>query len=244
MASIAKRPDGRWRARYRDRTGKEIARHFARKVDAQRWLDEVTTAVANGVYVHPSRSRVTIGEWAYKWLDTKTNLKATTRRDYESLLQAHVVPRWGDVALADVHHEDITTWLAELSARGLSASRVRAAHVALSQMLKLAVRSGRLARNPADYVPLPRVNGPDGGTSRTRRSSDWPMPPATTAPQFCPRLHGRAVRGDGGAVRRQDRHVAAPRDDRRGARRGRRPDRSQQAQDPSGPRRPHSALPR
>jgi hypothetical protein len=28
MASIARRPNGRWRARYRDRTGLEHARHF------------------------------------------------------------------------------------------------------------------------------------------------------------------------------------------------------------------------
>ena len=157
MANIAKRPDGRWRARYRDRHGKEISRHFERKVDARRWLDEVTTAVSNGLYVDPTKSRITVGEWAQKWLDTKTNLKPTTRRDYESLLQAHVRPRWGDVTLADVQHEDVTTWLAELTESGLSASRVRAVHVALSQMLKLAVRSGRLARNPAEYIALPRV---------------------------------------------------------------------------------------
>ena len=48
MASIAKRPDGRWRARYRDDTGREHARHFGRKVDAQRWLDEVTASVVTG----------------------------------------------------------------------------------------------------------------------------------------------------------------------------------------------------
>lgn len=158
MANIAKRPDGRWRARYRDRAGKEISRHFERKVEAQRWLDSVTTAVANGVYVDPARSRMTVAEWSHKWLDTKTNLKATTRRDYESLLHAHIRPRWGHLALAEVQHEDVTTWLAELTAQGLSASRVRAAHVTLSQMLKLAVRSGRLARNAAEYVPLPRVH--------------------------------------------------------------------------------------
>ncbi len=34
MASIAKRPDGHWRARYRDPTGREHARHFARKIEA------------------------------------------------------------------------------------------------------------------------------------------------------------------------------------------------------------------
>jgi hypothetical protein len=40
MASIARRPDGTYRPRYRDADGKEHARHFKRKTDAQRWLDE------------------------------------------------------------------------------------------------------------------------------------------------------------------------------------------------------------
>ena len=53
MASIAKRADGKWRARYRDEAGKQHARHFERKVDAQRWLDEVTAAVVTGQYVDP-----------------------------------------------------------------------------------------------------------------------------------------------------------------------------------------------
>ena len=44
MASIARRPDGTWRPRYRDAADKEHSRHFARKLDAQRWLDEVTPA--------------------------------------------------------------------------------------------------------------------------------------------------------------------------------------------------------
>ena len=38
MTSIKKRPDGRYRARYRDDGGKEHARHFQRKTDAQQWL--------------------------------------------------------------------------------------------------------------------------------------------------------------------------------------------------------------
>jgi integrase len=157
MSNIAKRPDGRWRARYRDPAGKEISRHFSRKLDAQRWVDDVTTAVTTGRYVDPARSQILLADWAETWLVTKTNLKASTRRDYESLLHARIRPRWGHVALRDVEHEDIARWIADLTAEGLSASRVRAAHVALSQMLKLAVRSGRLAHNPAEYVPLPRV---------------------------------------------------------------------------------------
>jgi integrase len=91
----------------------------------------------------------------HKWLETKTNLKPTTRRDYESLLQAHIVPRWGSMTLAEVKPADITSWLADLSACGLSAWRVRAAHVQTGCSLRAT------ARNPAEYVPLPRVRRAD-----------------------------------------------------------------------------------
>jgi hypothetical protein len=115
MASIARRSDGRWRARHRDASGREFSRHFGRKVDAQRWLDSVASDKASGNYADASLSRVTVGEWSRKWLDSKINLKPTTRRDYESLLTAHIEPRWGPIALANVKHEDVVAWLAELS---------------------------------------------------------------------------------------------------------------------------------
>lgn len=67
MASIAKRPDGRWRARYRDDAGKEHARHFDRKIDARRWLDEVTASQVTGVYVDPKAGRITFGEFFDDW---------------------------------------------------------------------------------------------------------------------------------------------------------------------------------
>jgi hypothetical protein len=41
-------------ARYRNHAGKEHARHFAKKVGAQRWLDEVSASVLTGQYVDPS----------------------------------------------------------------------------------------------------------------------------------------------------------------------------------------------
>jgi integrase len=157
MANIAKRPDGRWRARYRDSAGREHSRHFKRKVDAQRWLDEVTTAVTTGMYVDPGRSRITVGEWSGRWLKTKVDLKPSTRARYEGLLRVNVLPRWGEIRLADVTHEGVAAWIADLTASGLSAATVRQAHRVLSLTFSLAVRDGRLARNPADHIPLPRA---------------------------------------------------------------------------------------
>jgi hypothetical protein len=56
-----------WRARYRDETGKEHAKHFARKADAQRWLDEVTASMVSGEYVDPRAGRVTFKAYAEQW---------------------------------------------------------------------------------------------------------------------------------------------------------------------------------
>src|SRR3954467_15436626 len=67
MASIAKRPDGTYRPRYRDENGKEHSRHFKRKVDAQRWLDEVTAAMVTGDYVDPSAGKVSFKAWFAEW---------------------------------------------------------------------------------------------------------------------------------------------------------------------------------
>ena len=58
MSSIKQRADGIWRARYRDDAGKEHARHFDLKRDAQRWLDEVAASVVTGQYVDPSAGKV------------------------------------------------------------------------------------------------------------------------------------------------------------------------------------------
>src|SRR3712207_7913517 len=67
MASISRLPNGKYRPRYRDEHGKEHARHFDRKVDAQRWLDEVTATVVTGTYVDPGAGRQTFAEFYAEW---------------------------------------------------------------------------------------------------------------------------------------------------------------------------------
>jgi integrase len=158
MASIAKRPNGTWRARYRDTHGTEHSRHFSRKIDAQTWLDSVTTAVRTGTYVDPTKSRITVGELAPLWLAGKINLKPTTRARYADVLKTHVLPRWRDISLSRVEYGEIQNWLAELDDRGLAGASVRKAHGVLSGILGLAVKDRRLTSNPAHGVALPPLN--------------------------------------------------------------------------------------
>ena len=68
MASIAKRHNGKWLARYRDESGKEFSKQFDRKLDGQRWLDEVTISIVTGTYVDPRAGKVTFSDYAAEWL--------------------------------------------------------------------------------------------------------------------------------------------------------------------------------
>jgi hypothetical protein len=67
----------RYRARYRDEAGKEHARHFPKKAQAKRWLDEVTASVVRGDYVDPKAGKITFRQWFTRWSDVQ-NWKAGT----------------------------------------------------------------------------------------------------------------------------------------------------------------------
>jgi integrase len=157
MGSVAKRPDGRWRARYRSADGKEHARHFDRKIEADRFLTEQQNKVNHGEWVDPALGRMTVGEWSATWIASKQSLKPRARRSYAEVYSNLVEPRWATTPLSKVTYSDVVVWLAELAGRGLSASRQRHGLLVMKQLLDLAVLDGRIARNVAKPVRPARV---------------------------------------------------------------------------------------
>lgn len=155
----------RWRARYVDENGKEHARGFSRKADAQNWLNKQVSDQVTGTWTDPALSVVTFGVMAERWLSTKATRSAKTVAGYRSILDTIVLPRWRDVPLRDVRFDDLQVWITSLSVdgsvrfegQGLSASRVRQAHQLVGAVLKFAVKAKHLPANPADGVELPRL---------------------------------------------------------------------------------------
>jgi integrase len=156
MASISRRPNGQWRPRYRDAAGREHARHFDRKVDATRWLDSVTADMETGTYVDPKAGSCTLGEYAQTWLARQVQLKPSTRSRYTAIVRKHVIPAFGPVPLAKLERSAVAAWVMELVDAGLAGPTVRHAHRIMHMILNTAVDDGRLVRNPASRVKLPR----------------------------------------------------------------------------------------
>jgi hypothetical protein len=71
------------------------------------------------------RGRITFGDYAEAWLESRADLKPKTRRQYQSLMRLHIMPTWRTVPLAKITFEDLTQWVARLSLAGLGPSGVR-----------------------------------------------------------------------------------------------------------------------
>jgi hypothetical protein len=113
MANIAKRPDGQWRARYRDDAGKEHARHFARKIDAQHWLDEVTASRVTGAYVDPKAGRVTFTEYFGEWAQRQVRESTTDR----AVRLAAGSVTFGEMPLAALRRSHVERWVKAMQTR-------------------------------------------------------------------------------------------------------------------------------
>jgi integrase len=100
---------------------------------------------------------VLFGEWAERWFRTTADLKPSSRRTYRKLLGNQILPAFERAALGGIDTLAVREWIAGLVEQGLSPSRVRNAHQVLSQILAAGVEGGRIARNPAAGVRLPRI---------------------------------------------------------------------------------------
>lgn len=152
MVSIRKRPDGRYRARYRDDAGKEHARHFTRKVDAKNWLDEVTASVVRGDYVDPRAGKETFRQHADSWLEMQP-LRDSTRYAYESHIRRHIHPAFGERQLSTIAPSDVQAWVVQLRLAPTTAGVI---HAILFSILAAAVLDRKIKANPCESTKLPK----------------------------------------------------------------------------------------
>jgi integrase len=156
VSHIRRRDNGRWQARYLDTEKKEHARDFRTKIEAQRWLDTTTASFVRGDYVDPKGGRTLFGAFAEQWYANTATLKPSTRASYRSLLDTHVLPRWGGVQLRSITRAAINAWVAQTSAFS-SASTTRKALGVVRGVLDVAIDDRALSANAAIGVRQPEL---------------------------------------------------------------------------------------
>jgi integrase len=166
MGYVQEYGKGKWRARKRI-DGKLTSRSFDSRTEAYAWADDDTpptpptsptrTAAVSHGRIALSASTLTVDAFiaggGYSVLNTRESTQAFT----ESLLRAHIIPRWGDVPMRDITHLDVQRWVTELSKKDLAPRTV--CHIAkkFKSVLDAAVRSAIIDANPATGMVLPRI---------------------------------------------------------------------------------------
>ena len=144
--NVARRPSGRWRARYRDESGREHARHFEDRPDARRWLDQVARAG------HPAHGQVTFEaffeEWSSRQLWSPATLSAMS-------LAARTVPFRG-TALTEIGRRDVETWVKSMDVSGLAPGTVKTRYVNVRSVFRAALEEHLVDGDPTDRIRLPR----------------------------------------------------------------------------------------
>ncbi|KRC53930.1 MULTISPECIES: tyrosine recombinase XerC [unclassified Nocardioides] len=156
-------PDpNRYLARWKPPHAKEQSKTFATVGDAQRWLRHQKTAHDNGEWIRPDRANVKLAdvhaEWWPQWQVRGASgrpLKPSTIAGYADLWRLLVEPTFGGRPVSAIRTGAISKWASQLSADGVSASRIRQAHRVLSLVLDHAVHDDRLRINPAKGARLP-----------------------------------------------------------------------------------------
>lgn len=186
----------RWRIRwelppdpYTDERRRGSSAGYPTRRTAEQRLAELMAEVSTATYVTPSRDR--LSAYLTEWLRS-LSVKPTTRDNYRTAAEVHVIPRLGGVALAELSAEQVDRLYRELERYGKRAGRCGTAGVTCrattAPICTMACRRSRSATSTPCSVRRSRTrwtaatSDATSPTSPTRRRSGRPREaaPATS----------------------------------------------------------------
>jgi integrase len=156
VPSAAAGQGSRWKARYVAADGKEHSRNFRTRDEAKVWLDGQVSAVHTGKHVAPAAGRVTVRALATDYQAARPFMTPKSQESLRSLLDARLLPRWGDMEVRSIQPEHVQEWVTQLLSEGMSTSRTRQLVNTLGALLQQVVNRD-LAANPCAPVRLPKL---------------------------------------------------------------------------------------
>ena|GEM_PF-494270 len=134
---------------------------FATKKDAERFRLTLAHSPAFSAGAGPyGAPRLRVGDYLYSWIDERETLRqirTRTAAGYRDLARLHIRPRLGHLPLARLSPAAIQTLYTAMLTDGLAPATVRQVASIVHAALQAAVRSGLIARNPADNTTPPSV---------------------------------------------------------------------------------------
>ncbi|MEO8691983.1 MAG: tyrosine-type recombinase/integrase [Acidimicrobiales bacterium] len=152
----------RWKARYRDASGRARSETFDRKADAEKFLERVGADLQRGDWVDPALRRMKFDEWANEWRSSGLiHLRPSTARSYRYVLDRRVLPYFSGRPVASIDRAEVKRFIASAINAGRSVKTVREYLNVLSLVLQCALEAGAIKENSAARHKLPTRPKPE-----------------------------------------------------------------------------------
>jgi integrase len=144
-----------FRARYR-LNGSTISETFAARDDADGWLAKQKVEHRERRWVSPEDAARPFAEWLDDWHATRDLRPSTEARD-RSLMDNHLRPHLGALAIGDLSQTDVVRWVTSLRRdKGLAPSTVRECYRILAASMRAAAAGKVISETPCVEIPLPQ----------------------------------------------------------------------------------------
>ena len=173
---LRKRSSGRWQASYEYEGKRFTLGTYDRKADALASLAETEINLRRGTWIDPRLGSITLGEYAYAWLEGRHNLAVRTRELYGYLLERHILPELGQVALSELTPADVRTWNGSPAKR--HPSTAAKAYRLLATIMKTAVLDELIASSPCRVTGAGQEHTPERPVASLEEIDQlyWAMP--------------------------------------------------------------------
>ena len=155
MASIDRRQDGHYRARWREYPGApQKTKQFRRKKDAELFLDAIRGDLAHGRYVDPAGGLTLFRDYAEQWRAGQVH-RTSTAAQAESYLRLHAYPFIGHRPIGSIRRSEVQAWVKGRS-EVLAPGSVEVVYRWVAAIFKAAVGDQLIGASPCNRIALPK----------------------------------------------------------------------------------------
>lgn len=145
-----------YQVRYRDPTGREVAKNFSTQRAAIAFEAAETTKIRRGEWTDPRLTEVPFESWARDWLASDPGKRDTTMARDEIVVRCHLIPAFKKRLINQITPMDVqklvNKWAAELSAE-----TVLRQYRTLSAIMRSAYNCDLIVKTPCRAIKLPKV---------------------------------------------------------------------------------------
>lgn len=145
MATTKKRGKS-WQTTYRGPDGKEHTKTFRLEKDGKAWGAEQEAAIGKGRWIDPTAGKVTLKAYSAKWLAGRHDLAVRTAELYQHLLDRHILPTLGELAIGKVRPSAVREWNSKIAVD--HPTTAAKAYRLLSSIMRTAVADDLINRSP------------------------------------------------------------------------------------------------